>query len=192
MVERPASGVFGGIWAFPGGAVDEGDRLSPVAGDPWRTAGLRETAEEVGIFLTSPRSAQPALGPDGDVYAALARERAAFDAARLRYLASWITPVGVPRRFEARFYLAEVDADVEGAVVTDELVDMAWAEPAEILRRVEHGEWAMIFPTVWHVELVADCQDPFSLEKHPIRQLAALSEPFEILDLGLPPEEVAS
>jgi 8-oxo-dGTP pyrophosphatase MutT (NUDIX family) len=191
MVERPARGVFGGIWAFPGGAIEVADRDTDRVGfaDPWRSAGLRETAEEVGIFLTDPRSAVPVLADDGDVFAALERSSARFDPKRLRYLASWITPEAVPRRFEARFYVAEVDADVEGAVVTDELVDMDWAEPSEILRRVSDGEWSMIFPTVWHVELLAGCDDPFVLAPHPIRQLKAPVEPWEVIDFGLPAEE---
>jgi 8-oxo-dGTP pyrophosphatase MutT (NUDIX family) len=194
MVERPARGVFGGIWAFPGGAVEAADRDPDLVGfsDPWRSAGLRETAEEVGIFLTDPRSATPTLADDGDVFAALDRSVARFDPERLRYLASWITPEMIPRRFEARFYVAEVDADVEGAVVTEELVDMAWAEPSEILRRVADGEWSMIFPTVWHVELLADCDDPLALSPHPIRQLKTPVEPWEVIDFGLPSEETVS
>lgn len=194
MVERPLRGVFGGIWAFPGGAVEAVDRLADIVGftDPWRSAGLRETAEEVGIFLTDPPAAAPVLTDDGDVFEALSRAAARFDPGRLRYLASWITPEGIPRRFDARFYLAEVAAEVEGAVVTDELVGMAWVEPTEILSRVERGEWSMIFPTVWHVELIAGTDDPFTLEPHPIRQLATIVEPFEIIDLGLPSEEVVA
>lgn len=192
MVERPARGVFGGIWAFPGGAVEPIDHDSSRFGfsDPWRAAGLRETAEEVGIFLTDPPDATPGYEPAADVFDALDRVDARFDPRRLRYLASWITPEVVPRRFEARFYVAEVAADVEGAIVTEELVDAAWAEPAEILRRVDDGEWAMIFPTVWHVRLLAECDDPFALAPHPIRQLKTPVEPWEIIDFGLPVEEV--
>ena len=191
MVERPARGVFGGIWAFPGGAIEDADRSVETMGfdDPWRAAGLRETAEEVGIFLTDPRDAHPECPPGGDVLDAVARSGARFDPSRLRYLASWITPVGVPRRFDARFYVAEVDGGVEGILHTDELVDIAWVEPSEILRRVRAEEWAMIFPTVWHIELLAEAADPFAVAPHPIRQLSGVTGPFEVLDLGFPSEE---
>lgn len=194
MVERPARGVFGGIWAFPGGAVEDVDASVEQMGfeDPWRAAALRETAEEVGVFLTDPPEATPAAEPGEDVLLALARSGARFDPKRLRYLASWITPVGVPKRFDARFYLASVAPDVEGVLHTDELVDLAWVEPAEILRRVEADEWAMIFPTVWHIELLAETDDPFGLPPHPIRQLSGLTGPFEVMDLGIPTEEETS
>lgn len=192
MVERPARGVFGGIWAFPGGSIDPIDHDPAAFGfvDPWRAAAMRETAEEVGIHLTDPPAARPPRRPDGDVLAAVSDAGARFDPGRLRYLSSWITPEVVPRRFEARFYVASVDASVEGEVVTDELVDMTWAPAVEILRRVEAGEWAMIFPTVWHVRLLAGCDDPFGLDPHPIRQLRTPQEPWDVIDLGMPAEEV--
>ncbi len=191
MVERPARGVFGGIWAFPGGAVEDVDTSVERTGfdDRWRAAGLRETAEEVGIFLTDPPDAHPACPPGGDVLQALEQSGARFDPSRLRYLSSWITPVGVPRRFDARFYVATVDPHVEGTLHTDELVAMEWVEPSEILRRVRSEEWAMIFPTVWHVEILAEADDPLTIPPHPIRQLSGLTGPFEVMDLGIPEEE---
>lgn len=192
LVERPARGVFGGIWAFPGGAIEPGDHDVTRFGfaDPWRAAAMRETAEEVDIFLTD----HPVLpgGPVDDVVATVAFAGARFDPGRLRYLASWVTPVGVPRRFDARFYLAEVPGDVEGRVVTDELVDMAWVEPAVVLERVRSGVWSMIFPTTWHVELVAASDEPMTLPPHPRRQLVTVHEPFEIIDFGIPEGEEAS
>lgn len=191
MVERPARGVFGGIWAFPGGAVEEDDDSFERYGfvDAWRAAALRETAEEVGIFLTEPPSARPVPDVGADVFGALSRAGARFDPGRLRYVASWITPTEVPRRFDARFYVASVDAEVEGSLHTQELVDMEWVGPTEILRRVEDDEWAMIFPTVWLVELLAETHDPLAMPPHPIRQLSGFETSVEVSDLGIPVEE---
>jgi len=191
MVERPVKATFGGLWAFPGGAIETVDSSEHVMGfdDPWRAAGLRETAEEVGIFLTDPPDARPE--PGGDVFAALTRAGARFDPGRLRYVASWITPEGVPWRFDARFYTAAVGDDVEGFLLdTGELVDMAWIAPAETLRRADAADWHMALPTRWLVEQLVAADDPYQVPQHPIRQLKGLIEPFEIMDFGLPPEEV--
>jgi 8-oxo-dGTP pyrophosphatase MutT (NUDIX family) len=190
MVERPVKAAFGGLWAFPGGAVEPIDASAERFGfaDPWRAAALRETAEEVDIFLTDPPSASP--GPAShDVFGALERVSARFDPTRLRYVASWITPEQVARRYDARFYTAEVSGDVEGRLHTDELVALAWVAPAEALRLAEAREWHMALPTRWLIEQLAGAADPFSMPAHPVRMVKTLEEPFEVLDLGIPLEE---
>lgn len=192
MVERPATATFGGLWAFPGGAIEPVDSSVARFGfeDRWRAAGLRETAEEVGIFLTDPPEARPEPAHD-DVLGALDRVQARFDPRRLRYVASWITPEGVPRRFDARFYTASVAPDVDGVLQTDELVDMRWVAPVEAVRMAEASEWHMALPTHWLVEQLAAVGDPYAMPQHPARQIRNLEEPFEIMDLGIPPEELA-
>jgi 8-oxo-dGTP pyrophosphatase MutT (NUDIX family) len=192
LVERPSRGFFGGIWAFPGGAVDTSDASVDEFGfsDPWRAAALRETAEEVGVFITDPQSAQPQRRSGMPVSRTVGEFAARFDPARLTYVSSWITPESAPRRFEARFYSAVVDGEVEGSIESDELVDLEWATPAEVLSRVESEKWAMIFPTVWHIELLAEAEDPTRLVPHPIRQLAPDGDDWSVIDLGMPREEV--
>lgn len=193
MVERPVRASFGGLWAFPGGALEPIDSVGELFGfdDPWRAAGLRETAEEVQIFLTDPPEAEP-MPSAGDVMGALADTGARFDPTRLRYVASWITPEQAPRRFDARFYTATVAPDVEGRLATEELEDMAWVTPVEAARLAEDSKWHMALPTRWLVEQLASAADPAAMPQHPVRMLRNLEEPFEIMDLGIPPEEVAS
>jgi 8-oxo-dGTP pyrophosphatase MutT (NUDIX family) len=190
MIERPVKAAFGGLWAFPGGAVEPIDQSAQLFGfdDSWRAAALRETAEEVGIFLTDPPSASPGAA-SRDVFGALERAGARFDPGRLRYVASWITPEQRARRFEARFYIAEVAPEVEGDLHTDELVDMAWLRPEDAIRLAEASRWHMARPTRWLVEQLVTAGDPGAMPQHPVRMLKNLEEPFEVLDLGFPPEE---
>jgi 8-oxo-dGTP pyrophosphatase MutT (NUDIX family) len=194
MVERPSRASFGGVWAFPGGAVEAVDHDVDRFGfdAPWRAAALRETAEEVGIYLTDPLLATAPHGVvGGDVLDAVSRAGARFDPSKLRYISSWVTPEAVPSRFDARFYLAEVPPEVEAQIVTDELVDLAWASAAQILDRVENGSWAMLFPTLWHVRQIASTESPMQLAQHPRRQIIAPVEPFDYVEFGIPEEELA-
>ena len=129
-----------GVWVFPGGALDPGDRK------PWRVesgadklpprlmasarAALRETWEEVGVLVGSRAPADcpalavtPRLSPIEAAYA----ERgitASFDA--LTYVGRAITPTRVFRRFNTRFFLAADSAVFGDPVSTDELEDVGW------------------------------------------------------------------
>jgi len=122
-------------WVFPGGAVERGDARAPAASElrpeveaqlryggvrraprAFALAAARETLEETGLMLG---------GTEGP------------DMARLSLICRAITPPYRPRRFDARFFLADAaalladDAPMPGA----ELVHTAWVglEAAESL-----------------------------------------------------------
>lgn len=63
--------------------------------------------------------------------------------------ARWITPVGVPRRFDTSFYLAVVDTDVVPVADGSEIVDARWVSPADT------GEIPIAFPTRKQLERIA-------------------------------------
>ncbi len=64
------------------------------------------------------------------------------------YLSHWITPEGPPRRYDTRFFVAEVPAGQVGQHDDIELVNSAWVRPQDALAQHESGEFKMIFPTV--------------------------------------------
>ncbi len=162
MVRRSRSTVFGGLFVFPGGVVDPVDRSS-LAGEAtvgasgeelqWKAAGLRETAEEVGVYLTN-RSVNPPARPlrGADVYRWVLSQGARFDAGRLRYLSNWITPRPSRQRFDARFYIAAVEGDEVLTLSHNELTESVWIRPAQALDRVRTGRWDMILPTEKNLE----------------------------------------
>lgn len=117
-------------WVFPGGAVDASD--GPLGGpdelSTLRSAAVRETLEETGLAL---------------------------DADALVLTSRWITPEGLPKRFDTWFFLALAP---EPALVTpqeDEVTDALWIAPAEALRRHKSKEMQMVFPTVRNLEAIA-------------------------------------
>ncbi len=159
---RPAGGPFGGVWVFPGGAVDAADH--EAAGDTdlaFRLAGLRETAEEVGVLLTRPPGID--LDPAGDLYAQMARLGARLDTDRLLYLSNWVTPRLVSKRFDTRFYLARVDPGTTPRAVSDEFREVRWVGVRSALATFDAEEMPMIFPTVAHLRYLAGFDDVASL-----------------------------
>ena len=127
MGHRRANLTFmGGKWVFPGGRVDRADYGAPAAselapeqarrlaqniarGCPSRLArglamaAIRETFEEAGLLLARPAPAVETGGP----WRAFHAEGALPDLAALTFIARAVTPPYRPRRFDARFFLAD-------------------------------------------------------------------------------------
>lgn len=165
MLERPARGPFGGLWVFPGGALEPTDR-GPLAENavtiphgaedlPWRAAALRETAEEVGIAVTRPQLGQPIDALGEAVFEEVLERGAVLDGERLDLLSRWVTPQGFPVRFDARFYLAVVDTAPPPLARDAEVADVKWVSPGEGLERAEEGTWLMVTPTIHHLRWLA-------------------------------------
>ncbi len=151
MGRRPPGGPFGGVWVFPGGAVDPEDlTAAPDSETAWRLAALRETWEEVGLGITDPEGADVPIGP-GSVHVRLARAGVRFATSRLVYLSNWVTPRTVSKRYDTRFFVVDADGDVRSG---DELADVGWLAATDALARHERGEFPMIFPTVSHLRYV--------------------------------------
>ncbi|MFS0852446.1 NUDIX domain-containing protein [Microbacterium sp. 179-I 3D4 NHS] len=118
LVRRPDRGSFAGAWVFPGGKVEDDDRRPGAAeADDARRAGIRETAEEVGLAIDD-----------------------------LRVLSEWHPPIEAPTRIRTWFFLAPAP-DIEPSPAPDEVADLAWVRPAEALARHASGEWTLFPPT---------------------------------------------
>src|SRR5690242_14270823 len=166
-----------GALVFPGGSVDKGDNeiiANPSlysggegmeAGElSFRIAAIRETFEESGILLARPK------GSKALVDARRAREiedahRADLNEGKITFLkvltdngmmlaldelvpyAHWITPEGMPKRFDTWFFLAAAPPDQLGAHDGKESTDSIWVSPREALAGGETGRFKLPFPT---------------------------------------------
>lgn len=140
LVKRTMQAKFmGGVWVFPGGAVDEDDPRSPGAGDAGahRAAGARELSEEAGIVLCDPGA--------------------------LVEFSRWITPEEVSIRFDTRFFLAELPSGQEPHVDGEECVDQGWFTPRGALNAYAREEILLVFPTIKHLEQLGAFSNMFEL-----------------------------
>ena len=71
-----------------------------------------------------------------------------IDTAGIHYFSRWITPLGAPRRYDTRFFVAAAPPEQEPLHDDREVVASRWFTPSEALRRNDAGEITMIFPTV--------------------------------------------
>lgn len=147
-------------------------RLELVAGRPpamaYYLAALREAFEETGILVghtgagAAPATAAEDATVDGvrkdlmddHVSFAEALERMAcrLDGGAVAYVGHWITPEVESRRYDTRFFAAEVRSGARAVVDPREMTDAVWLTPAAALDRQEQGTLPMVFPTIRTLE----------------------------------------
>ena len=172
MIKRSPDLFFGGWWVFPGGSVEPIDRekanlaLLDGVDDPdegaWMLAALRETAEEVGLFLTKPLLAKPRRN---DVFRSIREAGALFDGSAVAYLSNWVPPDIVPKRFDTRFFVAEWPSDQQPVPDGVEVSECEWVVPREMLSR-DHHEYRLVLPTIKHLELLSTFASPAQAMAH--------------------------
>lgn len=154
MRRNEKSSFVPGAWVFPGGTLDVTDTCAEDGEETaLRRCAIREVFEEAGIWLGVPFDGQPDVrrrllgGEHVNLDAMLGT---ALD--ELVLTARWITPVGVPKRFDTWFFLARVGDGVEGSPDDSEGLELAWLRPAEALRLHRDGSLPLVFPTIRTLE----------------------------------------
>lgn len=200
MVRRTARVVFApDTWVFPGGRVDPSDhsedfdrmfsglsdaeasRILEVerGGLAWWLAACRETLEEAGLLMaaTSARGLdvpklRDRVRADESIFAdELLAAHIELDATAIEEVARFITPVGAPRRFDARFFVAEAPHGQEPHHDEGEIVDWDWLRPADALARWSAGDFEMMPPTVRMLACLARYPDAGAAMKAARRRL---------------------
>jgi 8-oxo-dGTP pyrophosphatase MutT (NUDIX family) len=166
-----------GALVFPGGSIDKNDReiaANPAlysAGEAldsdalgFRIAAIRETFEESGILLARPRGSN-ALVDAKQASEIEAAHRTALCEGKTTFLnilvenglvlaldelvpyAHWITPEGMPKRFDTWFFLAAAPPEQVGAHDGKESTESIWVSPREAVAGGESGRFKLPFPT---------------------------------------------
>lgn len=147
--------------------------LDPGTGDPEgrtalgqgvRAAAIRELFEEAGVLLAY---------QDEDILAITEKNMARFAAYRqafndragslvemaktenltlatdhLQYFAHWITPEGMPKRFDTHFFITTAPKEQQAAHDHLETSEGVWISPDEALARAERNEFPLVFATL--------------------------------------------
>ena len=147
----------------------------PNGGLSYWVAAIRECFEEAGVLLARPTSSNELIRFDNDT--ALQNR---FNAARheihdgsmslvelctteslrlvtdnIHYVSHWITPLGEPRRFDTRFFIARAPEAQEPLHDDNETIASLWVSPIEALDRHARGDLAMIPPTTSNLQFLA-------------------------------------
>jgi recombination protein RecT len=126
-------------------------------------AAIRETFEECGLlFASSGVEASVLEAARARILAgslsftvAVDELKTRVDAGALRYFSRWVTPPSEPRRFDTHFFVARAPADQAAEADASETHDGIWISPHDALARSAAGAFALIFPTIKHLERVA-------------------------------------
>jgi 8-oxo-dGTP pyrophosphatase MutT (NUDIX family) len=134
---------------------------------------LRDSAEGPEVLLVQRNPEQRFMGgawvfPGGAVHdddgghAGTAvretREEAglALDEAQLVPFSRWITPKMVKVRFDTWFFVAPAPDGAEAKCDGSECVDARWIRPADAIAAGEREELSLMFPTIKHLEQLAE------------------------------------
>lgn len=168
MMRRTTKAAFaGGMYVFPGGAVDAEDSSFEIAA-------IRECFEEAGVLLACSSTGEIIRLDDPDLCQRFTSYRHEVHAGQrsmtsvleteqlmpmvdqLCWVSHWVTPFGEVRRFDTRFYLTAMPPDQDPLHDDLETVDSMWVTPGDALTRARRGELLMLPPTMVNLEFLAD------------------------------------
>jgi 8-oxo-dGTP pyrophosphatase MutT (NUDIX family) len=129
-----------------------------------RATAIREVFEEAGVLLAYrngrilsitendiPRFAayrQAFQVRNGSLVEMARAEHLTLATDQLHYFAHWITPEGMPKRFDTHFFLASAPTEQQAAHDRLETSDGVWISPSGALEKSERGEFPLVFATI--------------------------------------------
>ena len=149
------------------------DLPSPEAALASWIAAVRETFEETGLLLACDkenRMVEMAGDAAKSLWAGhrrslrnqtdsfqnlLAKENLYPACGVLRYLSRWITPLGLPIRYDVRFFVAPAPMEQEASHDRRELTEHVWIQPRHALNRCSQGTFDMVLPTIRTLQEIA-------------------------------------
>jgi len=149
--------------------------LSVLSGGlDYYSAAVRELFEETGILLARDPRGNWAFADETESESLLRELRAQLHSGALvwaqllrthdlciacdvlRYFSFWETPLRLPKRWAARFFLAQVPPGQDAEHDGNELIDSCWMTALEVLASGEKGGMKLPFPTVVNLRNIAE------------------------------------
>ena len=169
--------------SFRQGPDDAQHAQVSALGNEWRgfwVAAIRETFEEAGLLLAY-RDGQMISFEDEQQHQRFAAYREPLHAGEIslleicqreglqlavdqvHYYNRFVTPLGRPRRFDTRFFIAAAPASQTGQHDAKETVDSIWISPDEALRRHQNQEFDLMNLTRIQLQWLAAFEDQSAL-----------------------------
>ena len=161
-------------------------------------AAVRETFEESGVLLAGPAEDTVVEDTTGEDWEAdrhrletrevsftdfLDRRGLRLRTDLLRFWGSWVTPVFEPRRFDARFFVAELPAGQVTRDVSTESDQVVWLPVRDAIQAVDEHRMLMLPPTYCTCLELFEFTDPAqALDEAQGRDVSAV-EPQAVIDV---------
>lgn len=152
------------------GAADAGEALA------LRVSAVREAFEEAGVLFAERADGTPVTAADllrddwldvrrrlasrGDTWdwrPWLESEELVLQLGALAFYAWWVTPEGLHRRYDTRFFVAHLPDEQAEALGHDdvEMTGSTWLTPEEALEAGRSGRFTVVYPTRKNLEALA-------------------------------------
>ena len=156
MLRKNSKVAFGGMWVFPGGKIDETDKVIDSDGAlnelaTATNAAVRETFEEAAISVSQEN---------------------------LFWFSHWVPPAITPKRFSTYFFATKLMDGDEVTIDDSEIIEHNWFHPDEAISLRDAGEIELAPPTWVTLNLLIpftnvedalnelDAKDPMFYETH--------------------------
>ena len=136
-----------------------------------RAAAIRELFEEAGILLAYHNGTMLAINEEnvprfasyrqafnqrnGSLVEMAHAENLQLATDYLGYFAHWITPEGMPKRFDTHFFITTAPAEQQAAHDQLETSEGVWIRPTEALERYNNGTFPLVFATIHQLQGLA-------------------------------------
>ena len=146
----------------------------PRGGLDFYSAAVRELFEETGVLLARDSQGDWAFSGDQDAESSLRELRGQLDSGvlswaeilrthdlriacdALHYFSFWETPLRLPKRWAARFFLAEIPPGQDAQHDGSEITDSCWMTAAEILSVGKKAGMKLPFPTLSNLKKISE------------------------------------
>jgi 8-oxo-dGTP pyrophosphatase MutT (NUDIX family) len=151
-----------------GAARTLGLEHAPATALAYWVGAIRETFEEAGVLLATTADGGPVRLPAARVadyrraiqadnrafWSMIKTEKLRLATDRLVYFAHWVTPDGLPLRFDTRFFAAPMPDGQEAVGDDHEMISLRWLAPSDALDAHARGELSLRNPTVRNLMLL--------------------------------------